>query len=52
MWGDRQLSGPVPGHRLADYPVHRRPVHRLLLQQETDKLPEFEPLAPFPKSTF
>src|SRR5215469_838266 len=44
MRGDRQLSGPVPGHWLADDPVHRRAIYGLLLHQEIDELLELGPV--------
>src|SRR5215831_10649442 len=44
MRGDRQLSGPVLGYWLADDPVHRRAIYRLLLHQEIDELLELGPV--------
>src|SRR5215471_9016885 len=40
----RARSGPVLGHWLADDPVHRRAIYRLLLHQEIDELLELGPV--------
>jgi hypothetical protein len=44
MCGDRQLHGPAPGDRLADYLVNRLAVYGLLFQQQSDELPEAGPV--------